>query len=125
MHKRKKNNINDKYDQYIIEALKKLPKPLQTFDGHNVYFDVDKRKETIFEHISNKKHRFHTSDIMQIPSIFKNKECLKNDCYGLTYRNYIGRRKKKNEKKKYIKIVTQVKKNKDESVISIYTVKTN
>ena len=49
---------NREYDQNIINALKALPSPLKTFDGHNVFFDIDKRDETIFEHIANKKTSF-------------------------------------------------------------------
>ena len=117
------NNKNKEYDQHIITALKKLPDPLTTFDGRKVFFDVDKRNETIYEHIANKKHHLHCADIIQIPEILKNKECLKNDRNGARYKTYIGRRKKQKEKNKYLKIVTKVKKNKDESIITICTVK--
>ena len=125
MHKRKKNNVNEKYDQHIVEALRKLPKPLKTFDGHCVYFDVDKRNETIFEHIANKKHHLHEIDISQIPIILKNKECFENDRYGSKFRNYIGKRKKRQEKKKFLKVVTEVKKNNMESIITVCCVKNN
>ena len=125
MHKRKKNNINEKYDEHIIEALKKLPKPLKTFDDHNVYFNVDKRKETIFEHIANKKHHLHETDISQIPIILKDIKCLKNDRYGSKFRNYIAKRKKRKEKKKFLKIVTELKKNNNESITTICCVKNN
>ena len=120
-----RNNKNKEYDQHIITVLKKLPVPLTTFDGHKVYFDIDKRSETIYEHIANKKHHLHSVDIMQIPEILKNKECLKNDRNGIRYKSYIGRRKKQKEKNKYLKIVTTIKKNKDESIITICTVKSN
>ena len=123
MHKKNKNNINDKYDQNIIDALKKLPVPLLTFDNHKVYFDIDKRKETIYEHVANKKHRFHVVDISQIQIILKDKNSLKNDRYGVRYRTYFGHRKKNKEKKRFIKIVTTVKKNKNESIITICTTK--
>ena len=119
MHKRKKNFISDKYDLHIIEALKKLPKPLKTFDGHNVNFDVDKRNESIYEHIANKKHRLHTIDILQIPRMLKDEKCLLKDRYGMKFRNYIVKRKKRNEKKKFLKIVTEIKKNNNESIITI------
>ena len=69
---------NREYDQNIINALKAIPSPLKTFDGHNVFFDIDKRDETIFEHISNKKLHFHVVDINAIPSVLKNKKCLRS-----------------------------------------------
>ena len=125
MHKRKKNFINSKYDEHIIEELKKLPKSLKTFDDHIVNFDANKRKETIYEHIANKRHRLHTIDIKQIPTILLNKESLKNDRNGKKNRSYVGKRSKQKEKKKYLKIVTTVNKNKTESVVTICTVKRN
>ena len=122
MHKRK-NFVNSKYDEHIIEELKKLPKPLKTFDNHEVLFDKDKRKETIFEHIANKKHRLHTSDIQQIQSILLNKKTLKKDRNGKKNRCFIGKRSKQKEKNKYLKIVTTINKNKTESIVTICTVK--
>ena len=123
MHKRNKNLIYQKYDEHIIKELKKLHAPLKTFDNHNVNFDTDKRKETIYQHIANKKHRLHIVDIQQIQSILLNKECLKNDRNGKKNRCYIGKRKKQKEKNKYLKIVTAIKKNNNESITTICTVK--
>ena len=125
MHKKRKSFINSKYDEHIIEELKKLPKPLKTFDNHQVFFDNDKRKETIYEHIANKKHRLHTIDIKQIQTILLNEECLKNDRNGKKNRSYVGKRIKQKERNKYLKIVTTVNKNKTESVVTICTVKRN
>lgn len=122
MHKKKKNSINEKYDVYIIEELKKLQQPLKTFDNHDVNFDVDKRKETIYEHIANKKHHLHTVDIKVIPKILKTKVSLVNDRNGHRYRTYIGERGKKKERNKYLKIVTNVKKNGSESVVTVCTI---
>ena len=58
MKKKKKE-----YDQNSIDALKKLQVPLKTANGNEVYFDVDKRNETIFEHIANKSHHLTVKDI--------------------------------------------------------------
>ncbi len=113
----------DKYDKHIIEELKKLPVPLKTFDGHDVYFDQDKRYETIYEHISNKKHHLHIKDIKVIPMIIKNKKCIVNDRNGHKYRTYIGKRGKQKERFKYLKIVTYIQKDKHESIVTICTVK--
>ena len=62
-------NKKKEFDLNIIEALKSLPHPLKTFDGHEVLFDENKRHETIFEHIANKNHHLHVADIHQISSI--------------------------------------------------------
>ena len=116
---------NKEYDQNVIAALKALPVPLKTYNGGEVRFDVDKREETIFEHIANKDHHIHVKDIVVIPSILLSKESLKNDRNGRKFRTYIGKRGKNKERLKYLKIVTELKKNKKESVVTIYPVKNN
>ena len=116
--------INDeKYDQKIISALKALPTPLKSFDGHDVLFDVDKRNETIFEHIAKKTHHIYIVDVKMIPIILSNKLNLKNDRKGKRYRTYIGRRGKQNERLKYLKIVTEINKKGKETVVTIYPIK--
>ena len=112
-----------KYDENIIDALNKLPIPLITFDGSRVVFVENKRDETIFEHIARKAHRFRVSDIETIPKILKDKKSLQPDKKKSVFRNYVGRRVKKNDKTKYIKIVTRKTGDKKESVVSIYLVK--
>ena len=114
---------NREYDQNIINALKALPVPLKTFDGHNVFFDINKRDETIFEHIANKYHYLHVIDIKVIPAILLNKDSLKKDRSVKRFRTYIGKRGKKKEKAKYLKVVTLLGKNKKESIYSVYLVK--
>ena len=116
---------NKEYDQNVIAALKALPVPLITYNGSEVRFDVDKREETIFEHIANKDHHIHVKDIAVIPSILLSKGSLKNDRNGRKFRAYIGKRGKNKERLKYLKIVTELKKNKKESVVTIYPVKNN
>ena len=114
---------NKIYDENIIVALQKLPIPLETFDGGKVYFVENKRKEKIFEHIARTSHRFRVSDIGKIPEILKSKDSLQKDKKKKDFKNYIGRRVKKNDKTKYIKIVTRkIGKNK-EAIISIYLIK--
>ena len=120
-----RNNKNIEYDQHIITALKLLPVPLKTFDGHDVLFDKDKRNETIFEHIANKEHHLFVKDIEQIPKILLNKESLNQDNKSHKFHNYIGRRGKKNERAKYLKIITEIKKGNKESVVTIYVIKNN
>lgn len=122
MHKKRNNMIDLSYDIHIIEALKELPVPLTTFDVHKVLFDEDKRNETIFEHIANKSHHLHVVDIEKIPIILKNSNSLINDKNGKDFRTYIGKRGKQNEKLSCLKIVTKLKGDGKESVVSIYAV---
>ena len=120
MHKKRNNLNNLYYDIHIVEALKNLPVPLTTFDDHEVWFDEDKRKETIYEHIANKKHHLHVVDIKRVPQILKDKESLKTDKNGKNLRIYLGRRGKQTEKPYYLKIITHIKMNNKESVVTIY-----
>ena len=116
---------NKKYDDNIISALNQLPIPLITFDGNKVCFVENKRGETIFEHIANKIHRFHVSDIALITQILKDPNSLQGDKKKSVFRNYIGKRTKRNEKTKYIKIVTRTIGKGKEVFVSIYLIKKN
>ena len=113
------------YDFHIIEALKKLTIPLKTFDGHNVLFDKDKRNETIFEHIANKRHHLKVKDIELIPEIISRKENLRKDKNGDKFRNYVYRSKRKKERLKFIKITTRINSNSTETIITIHKIKNN
>lgn len=123
MHKNRKVNANLTYDIHIVEALKNLPVPLLTFDGHKVYFDEDKRNETIYEHIANKNHHLHVVDIKKIQTILLDEFSLVEDKNGISFRTYIGLRGKKNESSKYLQITTRLKKDNIESIITIYPTK--
>lgn len=123
MHKKRKTDVNLTYDVHIVEALKKLPVPLVSFDGHEVLFDEDKRNETIYEHIANKYHHLHVVDIKKIPEILRDKESLQNDGNGQNFRLYSGIRGKKSEKPQFLRIVTKLKRTNKESVVTIYPYK--
>ena len=120
MHKKRNQNFYLTYDVHIVDALKALPVPLITFDGHEVYFDEDKRNETIYEHIANKKHHLHVIDIKRIPVILMDPNSLKIDRNGPLFRAYVGERGKKTEKPPTLKIITEIKSDNKESVINIY-----
>ena len=111
------------YDDNIIAALKKLPNPLKTAKNKEIYFDVDKRHESILEHIADKNHHLHVKDINEIPKILMDKNSLQNDSKSHRFHNYIGRRGKKGEKAKYLKIITEIKNGNKESVVTIYTIR--
>ncbi|MBQ9266482.1 MAG: hypothetical protein IJ186_05440 [Bacilli bacterium] len=110
---------NNKYDENIIKALKQLKIPLKNFKGNDVYFDKDKRGETIYEHIANKNHHLYVKDIVEIPKILLDKKSSKNDKKNRQFCNYIGKRGKKKEKAKYLKIVTRVKQVNKEFIITV------
>lgn len=111
------------YDAHIVEALKKLPVPMSNFHGAHIYFDRDKRDESIYEHIAKKCHRLTLKDILVVPSVLLRKDALKTDRNGKKFRSYVGVRTKKNEKMKYVKIVTRLGKNGDEYIVTIYLIK--
>jgi len=111
------------YDFHIVDALKKLPIPLKSFDGHDVLFDKNKRYETIYEYIANKKHRLKVKDIELLPEIFSKKSSLRKDKIGTKFRCYIFKNKAKKERLKFIKIITRINTNKTETIITIHKVK--
>ena len=117
------SNYDKTYDENIIVALKRLPIPLKTAKGNNVYFIENKRDETIYEHIANKKHHFHLSDIDLIPLILLDPNSLNKDSRSNKFHNYIGKRRRTNEREKYIKIITKVQMNKKEIIVTIYPTK--
>lgn len=117
--------LDRKFDQNIVDALKKLPVPLKSARGSEIYFDNDKRYESIFEHIANKNHHLTIKDIKAIPAILLDKNSLKLDRSGKKFSTYIGRRGKQKERIKYMKIVTQKGREKRESVVTIYLIKNN
>ena len=123
MHKKRNDMTDLYYDIHIVEALKELPVPLITFDGHQVLFDMDKRDETIFEHIANKSHRLHVVDINRIPEILKDPSSIREDRNGDGFRCYVGLRGKTIDSPLYLKITTRLTGEKKESVITMYLVK--
>lgn len=112
--------LDREFDQSIVDALKKLPVPLKSARGSEIYFDNDKRYESIFKHIANKNHHLTIKDIKAIPAILLDKNSLKLDRSGKKFSTYIGRRGKQKERIKYMKIVTQKGREKRESVVTIY-----
>ncbi|MCQ2802725.1 MAG: hypothetical protein MJ225_03555 [Bacilli bacterium] len=114
--------IEEEYDQNIVNELKKLPTVMHNSNGKPIIFDDRKRKETIFEHIANKKHHLYVRDIAIIPKILRDKSSLHNDKKSHKFKNYYGKRSGKN-KKPYLKIICKVEKNKPEIIITIYTVR--
>ena len=122
MRKRSVKNKKN-YDENIISALKVLPVPMKTFDNHEVYFEENKRNESIFEHIGKQKHRLKISDIKAISTILKDRNCLTKDAKKSVFRNYEGRRPKKNAKLKYIRIITRKITSLKEVITTIYLLK--
>ena len=114
---------NKNYDENIVKALKSLPQPLRTFDNQLVTFEKDKRYEPIFEHIGKQKHRMKVTDILAIPQILKDPHSLAKDVKKSIFRNYEGKRPKKNAKLKYIRIITRKVGLNKEVITTIYLFK--
>ena len=93
------------YDQNIIEALKKLPSPIED-KKHNllIYLNNDQARsnESRFEHIAKNAHELKTRDIESIPEgIKKYIKYSKSKTLKDTYYYYIAR---KGEDKGFIQV---------------------
>ena len=104
----KKRN-EEKYDQNIIEALRKLPNPIKD-KKHNllIYIRNDRARsnETRFEHISKQYHDLKVRDIEAIPNGIRNYIMFrKSDKLKDTYYYYI---KRKGEDKGFIQVAILV-----------------
>lgn len=113
---------NEKYDQNIIDALRKLPSEIED-KRHNFVIEIKNDKarsnETRFEHIAKKNHELKVRDIEAIPEGIKNYvKFTKSKELKDTYCYYINRKGDdrgfiqvailvdyKNKKKAYLKTV--------------------
>ena len=98
-----------RYDQNIIEALKKLPSPI--YDRkHNIYIYANDNRarsnETRFEHIAKQYHELKVRDIEVIPDGI-NRYCYFSKSKNIkdTYYYYIVR---KGEDKGFIRVAIQL-----------------
>jgi len=110
------------YDIKIVNALQKLKLPIKKYDGNNVTFYTRKRGESIFEHIANKEHQLKLRDIEQIQEILGDKRSVHKDKKSSKFIVYYGKRKGQN-KKGYLKIVTKISCDFSEQIITIYPVR--
>ena len=92
------------YEQKLINALKKLPSPLED-KRHNIliYFDDNRARsnQSRFEHIVSMRHGLKSSDIERIPRYLKTCIFKKEAGRDETYNIYI---KRNNYGDEYIKI---------------------
>ena len=99
------------YEEKMINALRKLPTPLED-KRHNlkIFFDDNRARsnESIFEHIVKQRHELQPSDIKRIPRYIKSSIFRKDSERSETYNIYI---KRNNYNKEYIKISVQIKDN--------------
>lgn len=106
-------------DNNIIGALKKLQFPIKNVKGIDVYLREEARSETGEEHIAAKKHFLKVRDINCIASIIKNPLLYKKDPKRKKSMVYFGKRSGK-EKAPYLKIVTNIRKDGNEEIITVY-----
>ena len=97
------------YEQKLINALKKLPNPLED-KRHNllIHFDDNKARsnQSRFEHIVNVRHGLMPRDIQRIPRHIKKCIFKKETGRKETYNIYIKRNSYTEE---YIKISVEIK----------------
>ena len=97
------------YEQKLIDALKKLPNPLED-KRHNIKIYVDDNRarsnQSRFEHIVSTRHGLKASDIERIPRYIKTcifkKDAERNDTYNI----YVKRNTFNEE---YIKLSIEIK----------------
>jgi len=112
----------DKIDHNIVLALDKLIQPFFNSEHTKVYIRPDFRSnETGAEHIANSKHGLKTKDISCIPQIIKSPlTIIKDKRKG---KSYFGNRVCGLKKAKYLKIVTQIRPDATEQIVTIFIVK--
>jgi len=110
-----------KIDSNIIKALESLPKVMFNNEGNKVVIrKIAIGNETGVEHISNGMHGLQVKDIKLVPEILKNPVyCCKDSCHRYR-KNYYGKKMYKYLFKCYIKIVTHVKDDKSEEIVTIF-----
>ncbi len=96
------------HEQKLINALKKLPNPLED-KKHNIliYFNDGKARsnQSRFEHIVDAKHELSISDIERIPRLIKHCIFKKDNRRSDSYCIYL---KRNNFNGEYIKISIQI-----------------
>lgn len=107
-------------DKNIVSALAHLPKPMVNRDGVLVYVREEARSETGAEHIAEKKHFLKIRDIEAVPGILKNPLSYKRDPKRKRSMVYFGKRPGQNNKAPLLKIVTNIRKDAAEEIITVY-----
>ena len=114
----------ERYDENIVEALRKLKVPIMGIDGRVFTFRKKFRNETGLQHIAKKAHRLKVRDIESIPDILKHPRHCCVDAHNKLYRNYYGIRKG-NDSHSFLKVVTSPVKGRrdlEEIIITIFPV---
>lgn len=118
-------NRNQAYDPNIIAALEELPKIMKNNESKEVTIRHQARDESGKEHIAVSTHGLQVRDIEMIPEILKKPETCLQDPYNKNYKDYYGKRLGKHDsttrnKGQYLKIVTSVKLDGNEEIITVY-----
>ena len=96
------------YEQKLINALMKIPNPLED-KKHNmkIYFDDNRARsnQSRFEHIIDQRHGLRPSDIERIPRYINESKLKKDHDRKDTYNLFI---KRNNYSSEYIKIALKV-----------------
>jgi hypothetical protein len=107
-------------DKNIVTALSNLPKPMINCEGILVYVREEARSETGAEHIAAKKHFLKVRDVEAVPGILKRPLLYKKDPKRKRSMNYYGKRPGQNNKVPFLKIVTNIRKDAAEEIITIF-----
>ena len=104
------------FDHNLVDTINKLNWPLLNKDGTKVFLRRNARYETGAEHIAGKLHELKVRDIKLLPSILKEPKAIGHD--KRKGKIYYGKRKGVN-KFPYLKIVTRVEQDGNETIITV------
>lgn len=110
-----------KFNNDILDELKKLPPKMINNDGNIVFFGCAVRKnESREEHISKIHHNLKKKDIKRIPEILKNPLKVVDDPKRKNNKNYYAYAFDANVPTCFIKIVTSKNYDKSEKILTIF-----
>lgn len=118
-------NRKQTYDPNIISSLEKLPKTMMNNEKKEVKIRLSARNESGAEHIAVVTHGLQIRDIKLIPKVLRNPEHFCVDPNNKNYKNYYRKREGKHDSKTrnkgiYLKIVTSVKLDGREEIVTVY-----
>ena len=116
-------NRNQPFDPNIIEALNKLPRKMTNYDGKMISIRPNSGRETGVEHVSQSGHGLQEKDIKQIPNILKNPDTVCSDPDWPNRKNYYGKKYKEHVFWGFIKIVSDIKSDGSEEIVTVFLTK--
>lgn len=115
-HKKRKTSSN----KDVLSSIENLNFPIKNNIGCDVFLKKSKSNHSRSHHISKQYHGLSSDDILIIPELLKNPVYVTKDPNHKEKKNYYGRRSK-SRKILFIKVVTKVRNDYSEEIITIFT----